>query len=35
MVMKYTVTGHQMKQIDKDTIERFKIPSVMLMEREA
>ena len=33
--MKYTVTGHQMKQIDKDTIERIKIPSVVLMERAA
>lgn len=33
--MKYTVTGLQMKQIDQDTIERIKIPSVVLMERAA
>lgn len=33
--MKYTVTGNQMKQIDKDTIERIGIPSVVLMERAA
>lgn len=33
--MKYTVTGQQMKQIDQDTIERIKIPSVVLMERAA
>lgn len=33
--MRYTVTGSQMKQIDKDTIERVGIPSVVLMERAA
>lgn len=31
--MKYTVTGHQMKQIDQDTIVRIGIPSMVLMER--
>ena len=30
--MKYAVTGSQMKQIDKDTIDRIKIPSLVLME---
>lgn len=33
--MKYTVTGTQMKQIDKDTIERIGLPSMVLMERAA
>lgn len=33
--MKYAVTGSQMKQIDKDTIDRVKIPSLVLMERAA
>lgn len=33
--MKYTVTGKQMKAIDRDTIERIGIPSVVLMERAA
>ncbi|MCC8061148.1 MAG: NAD(P)H-hydrate dehydratase [Clostridiales bacterium] len=33
--MKYTVTGAQMKQIDRDTIERIGIPSLVLMERAA
>ncbi len=33
--MKYTVTKTQMKQIDKDTIDRIGIPSLVLMERAA
>lgn len=33
--MRYTVTGSQMKEIDRDTIERIGIPSVVLMERAA
>lgn len=33
--MKYTVTGNQMKEIDRDTIERIGIPSLVLMERAA
>lgn len=33
--MQYTVTGTQMKQIDKDTIEQIGIPSMVLMERAA
>ena len=33
--MKYVVTGSQMKAVDQDTIERIKIPSLVLMERAA
>lgn len=33
--MRYAVTGEQMKQIDRDTIERIGIPSMVLMERAA
>ena len=33
--MRYIVTGKQMKAIDKDTIERIGIPSLVLMERAA
>ncbi|MDD3253865.1 MAG: NAD(P)H-hydrate dehydratase [Lachnospiraceae bacterium] len=33
--MNYVVTGAQMKQIDRDTIERIGIPSMVLMERAA
>lgn len=33
--MRYTVTGTQMKQIDRHTIEEIGIPSVVLMERAA
>lgn len=33
--MKYSVTGAQAKQIDRDTIDRVGIPSLVLMERAA
>lgn len=33
--MKYTVTGTQAKEIDRDTITRIGIPSLVLMERAA
>lgn len=33
--MKYSVTGTQAKEIDRDTIERIGIPSLVLMERAA
>ena len=33
--MKYLVTGTQMKQIDRFTIEKVGIPSMVLMERAA
>ena len=33
--MKYVVTGDQMKMVDRDTIQRIGIPSVVLMERAA
>lgn len=33
--MNYTVTGSQMKEIDRDTMDRIGIPSEVLMERAA
>ena len=33
--MKILVDGKQMKQCDKNTMEHFKIPSLVLMERAA
>ncbi len=33
--MKYVLTGKQMKEVDRDTIERIGIPSLVLMERAA
>ena len=33
--MKYAVSGAQMEQIDRDTIRRIGIPSMVLMERAA
>lgn len=33
--MRYLVSGNQMKQIDRYTVDRIGIPSMVLMERAA